>query len=33
MTLEKFTEIINILKEESDRLTTLYQMRLEITEW
>ncbi len=33
MTLEKFTEIINILKEESDRLTELYQMKVDLIEF
>ena len=33
MTLEKFTEIINILREESDRLTDLYKMKVDLIDF
>ena len=33
MTLEKFTEIINILREESGRLTDLYKMKVDLIDF
>ena len=33
MTLEKFTEIINILQEESNKITNLYRMKVDLIDF